>query len=88
VSDPARTLYQAFSIPRARPASWLSFGSLRHYLDAIFRGRHLPALVGGDVGQMAGVFRLVDGRIERAVTADRFETRPDFDELLTCPVRP
>jgi peroxiredoxin len=87
VSDPARTLYRAFSIPRARPTSWLSLGSLRHYLDAIFRGRHLPALVGGDVGQMAGVFRLVDGRIERGVVADGFEIRPDFDELLACPVR-
>ena len=88
VSDPARTLYQAFSIPRARPTSWLSFGTLRHYLDAIFRGRHVPALVGGDVGQMAGVFRLVNGRIERAFVDPGFETRPDFDELLACPVRP
>jgi peroxiredoxin len=88
VSDPARTLYQAFSVPRAKPISWFSFGTLRHYLHAIFRGRHYPALVGGDVGQMAGVFRVVDGRIERAIVDPGFETRPDFDELLTCPVRP
>ena len=32
VSDPARTLYRAFGVPRARPTSWLSLGSLRHYL--------------------------------------------------------
>jgi len=88
VSDPARTLYQGFSVPRARPSSWFSLGTLRHYLHAIFRGRHYPALVGGDVGQMAGVFRLVDGHIERAIVDPGFETRPDFDELLTCPARP
>ena len=88
ISDPARTLYQAFAIPRARPSSWFSLGTLRHYLDAIVRGRHVPMLVGGDVGQMAGVFRLVDGRVERAIVAAGFQTRPDFDELLACPVRP
>jgi len=87
VADPDRTLYRAFGVPRARPTSWLSFGTLRHYLSAIFRGGHLPNLVGGDVGQMSAVVRIVDGRIDRDLRGPGFETRPDFDDLLTCPTR-
>lgn len=87
VSDPERTLYGAFGVPRVRPTSWLSVGTLRHYLSAIFRGGHLPNLVGGDVGQMSAVVRIVDGRIDRDLRAPGFETRPDFDDLLTCPIR-
>jgi hypothetical protein len=86
VSDPACTLYRAFAVPRARAANWLSWGTLRHYLSAIVRGRHLPNLVGGDVRQMAAVFRIVDGRVDRAVVPPGFEARPDFDDLLACPI--
>jgi peroxiredoxin len=86
VSDPERTLYRAFGVPRARPTSWLSLGSLRHYLSAIRRG-HLPKLVGGDVGQMSAVVRIVDGRVDRDLRDTGFATRPDFDDLLACPVR-
>jgi peroxiredoxin len=86
VSDPNRTLYRAFEVPRARPTSWLSLGSLRHYLSAIRHG-HLPKLVGGDVGQMSAVVRIVDGRIDRELRDTGFATRPDFDDLLACPVR-
>jgi peroxiredoxin len=87
VSDPDRTLYQAFQVPRARPSSWLSLAALRHYLSAIFRGGHRPALVGGDLAQMSAVFRVVDGRIERAAVGSGFDARADFDDLLTCPIR-
>ena len=86
VSDPGRTLYRAFGVPRVRPTSWLSFGTLRRYLTAIVGGGHLPKLVGGDVGQMSAVVRIVDGRIDRDLRAPGFETRPDFDDLLTCPL--
>ena len=86
VSDPERTLYRAFGVPRARPTSWLSLGSLRHYLSAI-RSGHLPKLVGGDVGQMSAVVRITDGRIDRDLRDAGFDTRPDFDELLACPIR-
>jgi peroxiredoxin len=86
VSDPDRTLYRAFAVPRARPTSWLSLGSLRHYLSAMRRG-HLPTLVGGDVAQMSAVVRIVAGRIDRDVRDTGFVTRPDFDDLLACPVR-
>ena len=85
VSDADRTLYQAFGVARARPTSWLSVGSLRHYLSAMWHG-HLPKLVGGDVGQMSGVIRIVDGRIDRDVRDTGFDTRPDFDDLLACPL--
>ena len=85
VSDPARTLYRAFGVPRARPTSWLSLGSLRHYLSAMRHG-HVPKLVGGDVGQMSAVVRIVDGRIDRDVRDPGFDTRPDFDDLLACPI--
>jgi peroxiredoxin len=88
VSDPDRTLYRAYDMARATPSSWFSLGTLRHYLDAIVRGRHRPALVGGDLLQMAGVVRLVDGRVEQIVRDRGFETRPDFDDLLACPTRP
>ena len=87
VSDPARTLYRAFEVPQARPSSWLSLGTLRHYLSAIVRGGHRPRLVGGDVGQMSAVVRIVDGRIDRDLRAAGFDVRPDFDDLLACPVR-
>jgi len=87
VSDPNRTLYRAFAVPTARPSSWLSFGALRHYLSAIVRGGHRPWLVGGDVGQMSAVVRIVDGRIDRDLRAAGFDVRPDFDDLLACPVR-
>ena len=86
VSDPARTLYRAFGVPRARPTSWLSLATLRHYLSAMRRG-HLPKLVGGDVGQMSAVVRIVDGRIDRDLRDAGFEVRPDFDDLLACPIR-
>ena len=86
VSDPARTLYRAFGVPRARPTSWLSLGSLRHYLSAMRHG-HMPKLVGGDVGQMSAVVRIVDGRIDREVRDTGFDARPDFDDLLACPTR-
>ncbi len=85
VSDPERTLYRAFGVPKARPTSWLSLGTLRHYLSAIVRGGHLPNLVGGDVGQMSAVVRIVDGRIDRDLRPTGFALRPDFDDLLTCP---
>jgi peroxiredoxin len=85
VSDRDRTLYRAFGVPRARPSSWLSLGTLRHYLSAIFGGGHRPGLVGGDVGQMSAVIRLVDGRVERTDQSAGFETRADFDDLLSCP---
>ena len=87
VSDPARTLYRAFEVPQARPSSWLSLGTLRHYLSAIVRGGHLPRLVGGTVSQMSAVVRIVDGRIDRDLRAAGFDVRPDFDDLLACPVR-
>jgi peroxiredoxin len=86
VSDPERTLYRAFGVPRARPTSWLSMGSLRHYLAAIRRG-HLPKLVGGDLTQMPAVVRIVDGRIDRDLRDVGFAARPDFDDLLACPIR-
>ena len=87
VSDADRTLYRAFQVPRAKPTSWMSLGSLRHYISAIFGGGHLPGLVGGDVGQMSAVVRIVDGRIDRDLRTPGFESRPDFDDLLTCPTR-
>jgi peroxiredoxin len=86
VSDPDRTLYRAFGVPRAKPTSWMSFGSLRHYLSAMLRG-HLPNLVGGDVGQMSAVVRIVNGRIDRDLRDSGFVSRPDFDDLLACPIR-
>ena len=86
VSDPGCTLYRAFGVPKARPTSWLSLGSLRHYLSAMRNG-HLPKLVGGDVGQMSAVVRIVDGRIDRDLRHQGFDARPDFDDLLACPVR-
>ncbi len=87
VSDPNRTLYRAFEVPKAQPLSWMSPGALRHYLSAMVRGGHWPWLVGGDVGQMSAVVRIVDGRIDRDLRAAGFDVRPDFDDLLTCPVR-
>lgn len=87
VSDPGRALYTAFSVARARPTSWLTVATLRHYLSAIFRGGHLPALVGGDPAQMSAVFRVADGRVERAATGSGFDARADFDDLLACPVK-
>jgi peroxiredoxin len=86
VSDPRCTLYRAFGVPKARPTSWVSLGSLRHYLSAIRKG-HLPKLVGGDVAQMSAVVRIVDGRIDRDLRDQGFDARPDFDDLLACPVR-
>ena len=86
LSDPACTLYRAFGMPRARPTSWLTLGSLRHYLSAMRRG-HMPKLVGGDVAQMSGVVRIVDGHIDRDLRDTGFAARPDFDDLLACPIR-
>ena len=88
VSDPERALYRAYGMLRATPSSWFSLGTLRHYLDAIVRGGHRPALVGGDLRQMSGVVRLVDGRVEQIVRDGGFAARPDFDDLLACPARP
>jgi peroxiredoxin len=87
VSDPDRALYRAFGVPRARPTSWFSVATLRHYLSAIFRGGHRPALVGGDLAQMSAVFRIADGRVERSAVGSGFDARADFDDLLTCPIR-
>ena len=85
VSDPDRTLYRAFGVPRARPTSWLSLGTLRHYLSAIFRGGHRPGLVGGDVGQMSAVIRLVDGRVERIDSIRGFRDAAGLRRPAVCP---
>ena len=82
---PVGPLYRAFGVPRARPTSWLSLGSLRHYLSAMRHG-HLPKLVGGNVGQMSAVVRIVDGRMTSDVRDPGFDARPDFDDLLACPI--
>jgi hypothetical protein len=50
------------------------------------RRGHLPKLVGGDVAQMSAVIRIVDGRIDRDLRDSGFDTRPDFDDLLACPI--
>ena len=50
------------------------------------RRGHMPKLVGGDVGQMSAVVRIVDGRIDRDLRDAGFDARPDFDDLLACPI--
>jgi peroxiredoxin len=87
VSDPSRTLYRAFGLPRVVPSSWFSLATLRSYFRSIVGGHHLPGYVGGDVGQASGVVRLVGGRIERVDVPAGMTVRADFDDLLTCPVQ-
>jgi peroxiredoxin len=88
VSDPARTLYRAFGVPRATPSSWFHPGTWASYFRSIVRGHHRPGYVGGDVGQASGVVRLVDGRVERVAVPAGMTERADFDDLLACPVQP
>jgi len=88
VSDPGRTLYRAFGVPRVGPTSWLDPGTWRSYFRTIVRGHHRPGYVGGDIGQASGVVRLVDGRIERVDVPAGMTSRADFDDLLACPVQP
>jgi peroxiredoxin len=88
VSDPGRTLYRAFGVPRAGPSSWLDPGTWRSYFRTIVRGHHRPAYVGGDVSQASGVVRLVEGRVVRADVPAGMTARADFDDLLACPVQP
>ena len=87
VSDPARTLYRAFGVPRARPTSWLSLGiaaalSLR---DAprppaeTGRRRRRPDVRAWSASSTAA--------IDRDVRDAGFDTRPDFDDLLACPIQ-
>ena len=88
VSDPGRTLYAAFGVPRATPSSWLHPGTWRSYVRTIVRGHHRPGYVGGDIGQASGVVRLIDGRVERMAVPAGMTARADFDDLLACPVQP
>jgi hypothetical protein len=92
VSDREQRLYAAFSLARVRPTHWLSWTVIRRYLDAIFRGGHRPAFVGGDVLQMPGAFLVERGAIRRAfrpaLVSERFDVMAFLEaEQLDAPDR-
>ena len=89
VSDLNAYRTRMYALPRFRctaraMTSWLSLGSAalslgdapRPHADT-GRGRRRP---------MSAVIRIVDDRIDRDLRDAGFAGRPDFDDLLACPI--
>lgn len=83
VSDPERSLYRAFGLPRG------SFGDLfgpkvwwRGFQAAIL-GRHGVGLLAGDGFQMPGVFLVFHGEVLRSYRHQSAADRPNYVALVT-----
>lgn len=83
VSDPERSLYRAFGLPRG------SFGDLfgpkvwwRGFQAAIL-GRHGVGMLAGDGFQMPGVFLIFHGEVLRSYRHQSAADRPNYVALVT-----
>jgi len=85
VSDPNARLYEAFGLTQASPTNWLRWETLKRYGEAIVRGGHTPALIGGRLRQMPGAFLIANGRLVRSFRHESVADRLDLDELTTVP---
>ncbi|GIU73065.1 MAG: hypothetical protein KatS3mg004_0152 [Bryobacteraceae bacterium] len=83
ISDPQRTLYRAFGLPRGRlgdvlgPKVWW-----RGFLAGVLGGHGVGRLM-GDGFQMPGVFLLFHGEIVRSYRHQSAADRPDYLALVT-----
>lgn len=80
ISDPQRTLYDAFQLHRgtmgqvAGPAVWWAG------LKSLTAG-HLPGIPAADVFQLPGAFLLFQGKILKAFRAETSAAHPDYCEM-------
>lgn len=81
-SDPSRSTYKTFGLPRVPARALLGRRTLRFYVRAALRGR-IQRGVGSDVHQMGGDFILDrDGCLCFAYRSREPADRPDARELL------
>lgn len=83
ISDPERTLYRAFGLPRGSlsdlfgPRVWI------RGFEAGILGRHGVGALVGDGFQMPGVFLLYFGEVVRSYRHQSAADRPDYLQLVT-----
>lgn len=85
ISDPERKLYQAFQLPRGTLAQVAGPGVWGAGLKSLLSG-HAPGIPSADVWQLPGAFLIKDGKIVRGFRAATSADRPDYAELVACPI--
>lgn len=88
ISDPQRTLYEAFELKRGKVSQVVGPGVWWKGFRTTVLGRHLPGVPEGDVLQLPGAFVVHDGEIVRAFRAENSADRPDFEEFAACELPP
>ena len=83
ISDPERTLYRAFGLPRGRFGDVLGPKVWWRGFQAGVLGRHGVGRLMGDGFQMPGVFLLFHGEIVRSYRHQSAADRPDYLALVT-----
>jgi peroxiredoxin len=80
-SDPGRSLYRRFELPRGRWSQLFGLSVLRRGARAIIAEGHGLGAVAGDAFQMPGAFLVLNGKIVRAYRHDNAASRPDYCRL-------
>ncbi len=83
ISDPERTLYRAFGLPRGRFGDVLGPKVWWRGFQAGVLGRHGVGRLMGDGFQMPGVFLIFHGEIVRSYRHQSAADRPDYLALVT-----
>ena len=83
VSDPSRSLYQAFALARADTRTLVSPRLVGSATRAVLAG-HRPGRVVGDARQMPGVFLIRDGSVVAAYRHATPADRPDYVGIARC----
>lgn len=83
ISDPERTLYRAFGLPRGRFGDVLGPKVWWRGFQAGVLGRHGVGRLMGDGFQMPGVFLVFHGEILRSYRHQSAADRPDYLALVT-----
>lgn len=83
ISDPDRTLYRAFGLPRGRFGDVLGPKVWWRGFQAGVLGRHGVGPLMGDGFQMPGVFLLFHGEVIRSYRHQSAADRPDYLSLVT-----
>jgi peroxiredoxin len=83
ISDPRRTLYRAFGLPRATLGMFFNPKLVLRGFQAAVLGRNGFGRFTGDVFQLPGAFLLYYGELVRCYRHQNISDRPDYVALVT-----
>lgn len=83
ISDPRRTLYRAFGLPRGTLGMFFTPRLWMRGFQAAIVGRNGVGRFTGDVFQLPGAFLLYYGELLRCYRHQRISDRPDYVALVT-----